>query len=137
MNRASIAKIVGSIALVGGAIAIVVITARQSAGLFRFVDEVQRDRKKLEGREFWLAGEFVRDSHDRVSRPGKRQRHTFRVSHRNVVMTVTYVGEMPHRARPGRQLIMRGRLGPRNTFVAHEIRTKCPSKYKSQYQARR
>ena len=38
---------------------------------------------------------------------------------------------------PGLQLVVRGKVMGNGLFRAAEIRTKCPSKYKSQYEARK
>jgi cytochrome c-type biogenesis protein CcmE len=66
-----------------------------------------------------------------------REEHRFELSHRGQRIEVQFTGAFPRNARPGRQLVVRGKLLPDGRFRAVELRTKCPSKYKSQYDARK
>ena len=137
MKRSLWIKIGITTALLGAAVVIIVYTASQSAGLFRFVDEVHAESSSLTGREVWMAGTLEPDTHQVRMVRGERQQHRFVLSHRGARIEVSYTGSMPSAVKPGRQLVVRGKLTGPGSFTADEIRTKCPSKYKSQYEARK
>jgi cytochrome c-type biogenesis protein CcmE len=130
-------KIVLSVVLSAAVVGIVVYTASRSSGLFRFVDEVLTHRKELSGKEMWMAGDLVPSSHDVRLTKEKGQQHRFELSNRGQKILVVYEGTLPSGVVPGRQLVVRGRLESDDRFHAVEVRTKCPSKYQSEYEARR
>ena len=137
MRRSLLVKVSLSVALVVAAVGVIVYTASQSSGLFRFVDEVVAQSRQLKDREVWMAGALEAEGHEVVSEAGKRERHRFYLSHKGQKIEVRYTGSFPASVRPGNQLIVRGRVASPGRFEAVELRTKCPSKYKSQYEARR
>jgi cytochrome c-type biogenesis protein CcmE len=137
MTSSGRVKISVSVVLVALIVGIVVYTASRSSGLFRFVDEVLAQRKDLSGKELWMAGDLVPGSHEVRLTKDQGQQHRFELTHRGQKILVVYAGTLPSGAAPGRQLVVRGRLGSDDRFQAEEVRTKCPSKYKSEYEARR
>jgi cytochrome c-type biogenesis protein CcmE len=137
MKRPLIVKIGVTVGLVVVAGVIIVYTASQSSGLFRFVDEVRAQEKSLKGRDVWMAGTLEKGTHKVRAVRGQRQEHKFFLKHRGAKIEVRYTGAMPQNAKPGRQLVVLGKVKGKGLFRAREIRTKCPSKYKSQYEARK
>jgi cytochrome c-type biogenesis protein CcmE len=137
MKRSLWVKIGVTSVLVIAAGAIIVYTASRSSGLFRFVDEVRAQEKSLKGRDVWMAGTLEPATHKVRSVRGQRQEHKFYLKHRGARIEVRYTGSMPQNAKPGRQLVVLGKVKGNGLFRAREIRTKCPSKYKSQYEARK
>ncbi len=137
MKRSLWIKIGVSAALVLVAGGVIVYTASRSSGLFRFVDEVRAHEGKLKGRDVWMAGTLEEGTHKVRSVRGQRQEHKFFLAHRGARMEIRYTGTMPSNAKAGRQLVVLGRVEGKGLFRAREIRTKCPSKYKSEYEARR
>lgn len=137
MKRPLLLKITISATLVAAAVGIIVYTASRSAGLFRFVDEVNTQRKELAGKELWMAGKLVPESHRVRRTPDRREEHRFTLAHQGQQIVVLFTGSIPQGVKPGRELIVRGHLSKQGHFRAAEIRTKCPSKYRSQYEARR
>ena len=137
MSRSLIIMIAVSVALVAGGIGVVLYTASQSSGMFRFVDEVQAERSKFAGQEIWMAGTLEPRTHKVRVTSEKREEHRFELSHRGKRIAVRFLGAFPPNAQPGQQLIVRGKLDPAGGFHALELRTKCPSKYKSEYEARK
>jgi cytochrome c-type biogenesis protein CcmE len=137
MKRTVWVKVVVSVGLVLAAGAIIVYTASRSSGLFRFVDEVRAQEKSLTGREVWMAGNLEEGTHKVRSARGQRPDHKFFLEHRGARIEVRYTGSMPPNAKAGRQLVVLGKVLGSGRFQATEIRTKCPSKYKSQYEARK
>lgn len=136
MKRSLLLKVTITAALVAGVVIVIVYTASRSAGLFRFVDEVNAQRRELVGKELWMAGKLVPESHRVRRTPDHREQHRFALSHQGQQILVLFTGSIPPGVRPGRELIIRGRLGREGHFHAAEIRTKCPSRYRSQYEAR-
>lgn len=137
MTRSTWLKIGATGILLGAAAVIIVYTASQSSGLFRFVDEVRAEESALRDREIWMAGELEPNSHQVRSNRGERQEHRFKMSHKGSSIDVRYTGSMPQNVKPGLQLVVRGKIGGAGQFHADEIRTKCPSKYKAEYEARK
>lgn len=137
MKRSTWIKIGVSAAVVVAAAGIILYTASQSQGLFRFVDEVKAQSAALRGKELWVAGTLEPGSHQVRTVRGQRQEHRFVMSHHGEQIRVHYLGVMPANTRPGQQLIIRGKLASADVLEAAEIRTKCPSKYKGQYRARK
>jgi cytochrome c-type biogenesis protein CcmE len=137
MTTSGRVKLSASVVLVAAVVGIIVYTASRSSGLFRFADEVLAQKKDLSGKELWMAGDLVPNSHEVNLTKESGQQHRFELTHRGQKVLVEYVGTMPPGAAPGRQLVVRGRLGADDRFRAEEVRTKCPSKYKSEYEARR
>ena len=137
VTRALWVKIGATGILLGAAAVIIIYTASQSSGLFRFVDEVRTDESSLKDREIWMAGVLEPNSHQVRATRGERQEHRFKMSHKGVYIDVSYTGSMPQNVKPGLQLVVRGKLAPTGQFRADEIRTKCPSKYKAEYEARK
>ncbi len=137
MKRSLWLKVGITTVLVIAAGGIIVYTASQSSGLFRFVDEVRAQEKTLKGREVWMAGNLEPGTHKVRAVRGQRQEHKFFLKHRGARIEVRYTGSMPQNAKPDRQLVVRGKVMGNGLFRAAEIRTKCPSKYKSQYEARK
>ena len=137
MKRSLIVKVGVTVGLVIAAGAIIVYTASRSSGLFRFVDEVRAQEKTLKGRDVWMAGTLEPSTHKVRSVRGQRQEHKFFLKHRGSRIEVRYTGSMPPNAKEGRQLVVLGKVMGKGLFRAREIRTKCPSKYKSQYEARK
>jgi len=119
------------------AVAIIIYTASQSSGMFRFVHEVKAQSKQLKDRELWMAGALEPGTHESRVGAGNREQHSFEMSHRGERIKVHFTGAFPRNAQPGRQLVVRGKLDGQGQFQAAEIRTKCPSKYKSEYEARK
>ena len=125
-------------ALILGAVGIIVYTASQSSGIFRFVNEVRAESRDLQGRELWMAGDLEPNSHKSRTTADKREEHQFVLTHKGARIPVSYVGSLPANVQPGRQLVVRGKLAAGGQrFEAAEVRTKCPSKYKAQYEARK
>ncbi|MDY0000064.1 MAG: cytochrome c maturation protein CcmE [Polyangia bacterium] len=137
MRRSTWIKVGVTALLLGAATAIIVHTASRSSGLFRFVDEVRAEGESLRNREIWMAGVLEPGSHRVRTTRGQRQEHRFRLSHRGIDIEVAYRGTMPQNVKPGLQLVVRGQLDGKGHFLAEEIRTTCPSKYRSEYEARR
>ena len=137
MKRPPLLKLTFSATLVAAAVGIIVYTASRSAGLFRFVDEVNAQREELKGKELWMAGKLVPATHRVRLAPDRREQHRFTLAHQGQHIVVLFTGSIPQGMKPGRELIVRGRLSRQGHFRAAEIRTKCPSKYRSQYEARR
>ncbi len=137
MRRSLLVKVGVTVALVLTAGVIIVYTASKSSGLFRFVDEVRAQEKSLEGRDVWMAGTLEPTTHKVRSVRGQRQEHKFFLKHRGARIEVRYTGSMPANAKAGQQLVVLGKVTGKGLFRAREIRTKCPSKYKSQYEARK
>lgn len=137
MTRSLIVKVGVSVGLVVIAGVIIVYTASRSAGLFRFVDEVRAQEKSLRGRDVWMAGTLEEGTHKVRAVRGQRQEHKFFLEHSGARIEVRYTGSMPQNAKAGRQLVVLGKVEGKGLFRAQEIRTKCPSKYKSQYEARK
>jgi len=137
MTRSLIVKIGVSVGLVVVAGVIIVYTASRSSGLFRFVDEVRAQEKSLRGRDLWMAGTLEEGTHKVRAVRGQRQEHKFFLAHRGARIEVRYTGSMPQNAKAGRQLVVLGKVKGKGLFHAQKIRTKCPSKYKSQYEARK
>lgn len=137
MKTSGRVKIGLSVVLVAAVVGIVVWTASKSSGLFRFVDEVVAQSKDLQGKDLWMAGDLVPGSHEVQLSKDQGERHRFVLTHKGQKVAVEYVGAMPPGTAPGRQLVVRGRIGGDQKFRAEEVRTKCPSKYQSEYEARR
>lgn len=137
MRRSLWVKVGVTGVLLGATVVVIIYTASQSSGLFRFVDEVRAEEGTLKDREIWMAGDLEPGSHKVRSDRGERQEHRFKMSHRGASIDVMYTGSMPQNVKPGLQLVVRGKLGTAGQFQADEIRTKCPSKYKAEYEARK
>jgi len=137
MKRPVLIKIGVSAALLIAAVSVIIYTALQSEGLFRFVDEVRAESKSLKGREMWMAGTLEPGTHEVRTNAQSREEHRFYLSHKGARIAVHFVGSMPGNAMPGQQIVVRGKLTPNLEFSADEVRTKCPSKYKAQYEARK
>ena len=135
MKRSTWIKLGVTAVVVAVATGIIIYTASQSSGLFRFVDEVKAQSADLKGKELWVAGTLEPGTHQVRTVRGARQEHQFVLSHRGEQIRVHYVGVMPANVKPGLQLIIRGKLADSGQIEAAEIRTKCPSKYKGQYEA--
>ena len=84
-----------------------------------------------------MAGVLEPDSHQVRANRGERQEHRFKMSHKGASIDVRYTGSLPQNVKPGLQLVVRGKVAAAGQFQADEIRTKCPSKYKSEYEARK
>jgi cytochrome c-type biogenesis protein CcmE len=136
MSRSLLIKVGVSAGLAVAAVVIIIYTASQSSGMFRFVHEVKAQSKQLKDRELWMAGNLEPGTH-KTRVVGRREQHSFEMSHRGERIHVQYTGAFPRNAQPGRQLVVRGKLNGQGQFQAAEIRTKCPSKYKSEYDARK
>ena len=137
MKTSGRVKIGLSVVLVAAVVGIVVFTASRSSGLFRFVDEVLAQSKDLQGKDLWMAGDLVAGSHEVQLSKDQGERHRFVLTHKGAKISVEYQGAMPPGTQPGRQLVVRGQIGADQRFRAEEVRTKCPSKYKSEYEARK
>lgn len=137
MTRSTWIKVGATGAVVAVATGIILYTASQSSGMFRFVDEVKAQSAELRGKDLWVAGTLEPGTHQVRTVRGQRQEHQFVMSHRGEQLQVHYVGVMPANVKPGLQLVVRGKLVKVGLFEATEIRIKCPSKYKGAYQARK
>jgi cytochrome c-type biogenesis protein CcmE len=123
-------KIGVTVALLVLAIGLMAYAIARSAGTYVKVDQLVGRAERWRGRTVWLGGRLVAGSLFSQKKQAT-QTHRFVLQWNGKRITVKYRGALPSSFVAGRQITARGALHASGVFVATQITTRCPSKYKS------
>lgn len=128
-RRASNIRFLVAAIVSASAIAWVATTSFDSQVYFLTVSELETRGDDVEGEEFRIKGNVVRDSH-RI-REGTLDEHLFTLVDAGKTLEVYYRGALPDTFSNDAEVVALGRLNEAGTFEAVEVVAKCPSRYES------
>lgn len=134
--------LLGALLAMGGGILTLVMTSFDDAAIYsKNVDELLREKDKLEGRNIRLQGTLVRGSLKRRLEPCEYRFELKNLKGGNETIPVRYaqcVVPDTFRDMPGMdvEVTAQGTLDPAGHFEASQIVAKCPSKYEMQERAK-
>lgn len=127
-----ILKIAISVVLASAAIGIMAFSIARSAGVFLRVDQLVENTGRWKGKNVWLQGRLVPESHKyKPEKDSRNESHIFVLEWKGRRIAVRYKGAVPSGFLPGRRVTVQGKLLSPTLFAAAEVTTRCPSKYKS------
>ncbi len=134
MNRVKLAKIVATVAIVGGGLVYFVTSGLDGAMVYyKTVSELLDEQARFDGRPVRVNGVLVAGS--MRQKPGTDQ-FRFQIAKQGRTLDVVYEGILPDAMQEDQELILHGVLrADTRLFSASEILTKCPSKYEAQAKA--
>ncbi len=121
---------IASLLVVGGALAIVLVSTASSAmEYYKHVDEVAPAQAKWQGKPLEMHG-FVEPGSikKRLDREHQRMEYKFSELNCGQRIDVYYAGTVPDTFKDGAEVVVKGRLEA-DGFHATEVMAKCPSKY--------
>jgi len=124
-KRRRMIMILGGMALLSGAVALVLVAFQESVTFFYSPSEVLAGAS-APGRSFRLGGLVEEGS---VRRQGDGLTVEFRVTDLAASVPVTYKGILPDLFREGQGVVTEGRLGANGVFVAREVLAKHDETY--------
>lgn len=135
MKIGKVLAIVVSVLVIGGGLTYLLVTSMGDAMVYyKTVDELFAERGRFEGQEVRVNGQLVEGS--LLRKPGTDE-FRFQMAKNGEVLSVFYSGIIPDTVKPGREILVQGKLAPgEKKLIASEILTKCPSKYEETARAR-
>ena len=128
-SRATVLKVVVSLALVSGAVAYLLGGSIGGSMVFdRTVDQLLAESESIAGQRVRVGGRLAAGS---LHRPEGRAEHEFALDGQQRDLVVRFAGLWPDAAIDGRELMVEGTLLEDGTVRADRVLARCPSRYKS------
>ena len=115
---------IGGIVAIVLCIALILFSASEFVNPYRSVSEISNNTANFVGQHIQMIGEVVNGSIRTIG-----ENMTFEITDGESVLTVVYSGSTPQNFQEGIDIVAIGSLISTDVFKAHEILTKCPSKY--------
>jgi cytochrome c-type biogenesis protein CcmE len=115
---------IGGIVAIVLCIALILFSASEFVNPYRSVSEISNNTANFVGQHIQMIGEVVNGSIRTIG-----ENMTFEITDGESILTVVYSGSTPQNFQEGIDIVAIGSLISTDVFQAHEILTKCPSKY--------
>jgi cytochrome c-type biogenesis protein CcmE len=115
--------------VIGGIAYLFYSSAGEAFEYYKHVDEVMAEPTKWEGKNLQVHGFVVPESiKKRMDKEHQQIEYKFRAVNCGKEIEVFYAGTVPDTFKDRAEVVVKGKLTG-NSFKAHEISAKCPSKY--------